>query len=75
MKVCQRGTWNVRMLVEMVLSLLTTVCHIKKMCHRVWAYFRAHVAWIMAAFNVLTQWQLEVDDTEMVHLSIAELSL
>lgn len=27
MKVCARGTWNVRMVVETVLSMLTTVCH------------------------------------------------
>ena len=75
MKVCQRGTWNVRMLVETVLSMLTTVCHCKQMHHRVWAYFRAHLAWIMAVFNVLAQWTLEVDDNDMVHLSIAEFSL
>ena len=75
MKVCQRGTGNVRMLVETVLSMLTTVFHGKKMHHRVWAYFRAHLAWIMAAFNTLAQWGLEVDDHDMVHLSIAEFSL
>ncbi len=74
-KVCQRGTWNVRMLVETVLSMLTTVCHCKTMHHRVWAYFRAYVGWTMAAFNLLAQWTLEVDDNDMVHLSIAEFSL
>jgi hypothetical protein len=75
MKVCQRGTWNTRMLVETVLSMLTTVCHCKQMHHRVWAYFQAHVAWIMAVFNILAQWTLEVDDNDMIHLSIAEFSL
>jgi hypothetical protein len=75
MKICQRGTWNVRMLVETVLSMLTTVCHGKKMRHRVWAYFRAHLAWIMAAFNILAQWGLEIDEDDVVHLSIAEFSL
>lgn len=75
MKVCPRGTWNTRMLVETVLSMLTTVCHCKQMHHRVWAYFRAHVAWIMAVFNLLAQWTLEVDDNNMVHFSIAEFSL
>ncbi len=29
MKVCKRGSWNVRMLAETVLSMLTTVCHFK----------------------------------------------
>jgi hypothetical protein len=75
MKICQRGTWNVRMLVETVLSMLTTVFHGKKMRHRVWAYFRGHLAWAMAAFNILAQWTLEVDDDGMVHMSIAEFSL
>jgi hypothetical protein len=55
MKVCRRGTWNVRMLVETVLSMITTVFHSKKMGHRVWAYFRARVGWTMAAFNILAQ--------------------
>ena len=36
-----RGTWNTRMLVATVLSRLTTVCHSKKMGHRVWASRRA----------------------------------
>jgi len=75
MKVCPRGTWNTRMVVETVLSMLTTVCHCKQMHHRVWAYFRAHVAWIMAVFNLLAQWTLEVDDNDMMHFSIAEFSL
>lgn len=40
MKVCPRGTWNTRMLVETVLAMLTTVFHSKKVGHRMWAYFR-----------------------------------
>jgi hypothetical protein len=28
--VCQRGEWQDRMLVETVLSMLTLVCHVKK---------------------------------------------
>jgi hypothetical protein len=43
--------------------------------HRVWAYFRARVAWTMAAFNLLARWGLEIDDEGMVRLSIAEFSL
>ena len=75
LKVCQRGTWNTRMLVETVLSMRTAVCHGKQLHHRVWAYCRAHGAWIMAAFNILAQWTLAVDDNDMMHLSIAEFSL
>ena len=75
MKVCPRGTWPTRMLVETVLSMLTTVFHSKKVGYRVWASFRARIAWTMAAFNLLARWGLEMDDENMVHLSIAEFSL
>ena len=40
LKLCQRGEWEERMLVETVLSMLTLVCHFKKVMHRVWTYFR-----------------------------------
>jgi hypothetical protein len=46
----------------------------KKVSHRVWAYFRARVAWTMAAFNLLGRWGLEIDDENMVRLSMAEFS-
>jgi hypothetical protein len=75
MKVCPRGTWNTRMLVETVLAMLTTVFQSKKVGHRVWAYFRARVAWTMAVFKLLARWGLEIDDENMVRLSIAEFSL
>ena len=77
MKVCKRGTWNTRMLVETVLSILTTVCHhLKKIAHRQADYFRARMAFILSAFNVLVQWHgLQPDETGRVHLSIAEFSL
>jgi len=75
LKICPRETWNARMLVETVFSMLTTVCHCKMMHHRAWVYCQTHVAWIMAAFNILAQWTLEVDDKEMVHLSIVDFSL
>lgn len=76
MKVCHRGEWNDRMAVETVLSMLTVVCHTKRMCHRVWAAFRAHLGWLMALFNVLVQWHdLPPDDEGRIRLSIAAFSL
>src|SRR5438445_8778920 len=33
LKLCQRGAWEERMLVETVLSMLTLVCHFKKVMH------------------------------------------
>jgi len=76
MKICPRGTWNVRMLVETVLSMLTNVCHFKKVGHRVWRHFQARLAFTMALFNLLAQWHgLQPDENGFVHLSIAEFSL
>ena len=76
LKLCRRGEWNDRILIETVLSMLTVICHFKKVMHRVWEYFQARLAFTMAAFNVLVQWHgllTEVDG--FVPLSIAEFSL
>lgn len=76
MLVCERGRWNTRMMIETVLSMMHTVCHLKHMAHRVWIYFQARLAFCMAAFNILAQWHgLEPDENGRVHLSIAEFSL
>src|SRR2546425_427584 len=73
---CPRGEWEERILVETVLSMLTFVCHFKKVMHRVWAYFHARLAFTMAAFNVLAQWHgLRPNASGFVPLSIAEFSL
>src|SRR6266581_3874041 len=70
------GEWQDRMLVETVLSMLTLVCHCKKVMHRVWAYFHARLAFTMAAFNVLVQWHgFQPYASGFVPLSIAEFSL
>jgi len=44
--------------------------------HRAWAYFQARLAFTMALFNVLVQWQgLRPTASGFVPLSIAESSL
>src|SRR5499433_17167 len=76
LKLCPRGEWEERMLVETVLSMLTVVCHLEKVMHRGWAYFQARLAFTMAVFNVLVQWHgLQPNTSGFVPLSIAELSL
>jgi len=76
LKLCRRGQWNQRMLVETVLSMLTQVWHLKKVAHRVWDYFRARLAFTMAAFNLVVRWRgLKPDDQGFVHLSIADVTL
>ncbi len=75
-KACKRGTWNVRMVVETVLSLLTTVCRLKKASQRSWEGLRARLAYTMALFNILATWDgLRVNDDGILHLSIAEFAL
>ncbi len=76
LKVCQRGEWQDRMLVETVLSMLTLVCHFKQVMHRGWPYFQARLAFTMAAFNVLVQWHgFQPYTSGFVPLSMAEFSL
>jgi hypothetical protein len=76
LKICERGLWNTRMLVETVLSMVTGVCHLKKVAHRTWAAFQTRLAFTLATFNLLVQWHgLKPDAHGFVHLSLAEFSL
>ena len=76
LKLCQRGEWQDRRLVETVLSLLTVVCHCKRVMHRGRTYFHARLAFTMAAFNVLVQWRgFQPHASGFVPLSMAEFSL
>lgn len=76
LKLCKRGQWNTRMLIETFLSMLTVVCHFKHLSHRVWDYFETRLAFTMAMFNLLVQWHgLQPDDDGFVRLSLAEFSL
>lgn len=76
LKICQRGEWNDRMIVETVLSMLTLVCHFKKVMHRTWAYFESRLAYTMAMFNLLVQWDgIQVDEAGCVHFALAPFSL
>jgi hypothetical protein len=74
--ICPRGSWNVRMNVETVLSMLTAVCHFKHVTHRVWAYFQARLALTIAAFKLMIRRSgLKPDDQGFFHLSIVEFNL
>ena len=53
LKLCARGTWNKRMLVETALSLVTMVCHLKKVFHGTRTHFEARLAYVVAIFNAL----------------------
>ena len=53
LKLCPRGEWSERMLIETVLSLVHRVCHLKYLWHRTRAYLQMHLAYVAALFNSL----------------------
>lgn len=76
LRLCKKGEWNVRMLIETVLSMLTYICDFKRSRHKVWDYFETKVGFTMALFNILVQWHgFQPDENGFVPLSIAEFSL
>jgi hypothetical protein len=76
LKVCPRGTWNERMVVETTFSMLTLICHAKHAIHRAWHYFTMRLAATVALFNILVQWDgLSLDEDGCAHRTIAQFSL
>jgi hypothetical protein len=53
LKLCDRGLWNTRMLVETALSILNGVCQLKKGVHRTWVAFQMRRAFTLATCNLL----------------------
>lgn len=53
LKFCEHKTWSERMIVETMLSLVTRVCHLKSLFHRVEPHLTAHLAYVSALFNLL----------------------
>ena len=76
LKLCPKGTWNERMVVETALSMVTTVCHLKKITHRLEAYLQARLAFLCAMFNVLLGLFHKLHpDADPFQMSIAEFSM
>lgn len=76
LKLCPKGTWNERMLVETSFSMITVVCGAKKLFHRLAPYIQAHLAYLVAMFNVLLGLFHQVHPDAPAHqMSIAEFSL
>ena len=77
LRICQVGEWNDRMMIETTLSMLTLICHFKKVMHRQWDYFKSRVGYTLALFNILVQWNGVQSDkkTGVIRHSIAEFSL
>ena len=70
LKVCARGTWNERLAVRALSSMLATLCR------RVWRYSTMRLAFAAVLFNVQLQWDgLPLSEQGEAHLSIAQFSL
>jgi len=76
MKICKKGTWNERMCVETALSLVTVVCDLKRMRHRLAVYIQTRLAYVSAMFNVLLDLFHSIHPgADPYKMSIAEFSL
>ena len=76
MKLCKKGMWNERMFVETALSMVTIVCDLKRMRHRVEDYVATRLACVSAMFNVLLELYHDLHpDAHPMKMSIAEFSL
>jgi hypothetical protein len=75
-KLCAKGTWNDRMSVETSFSLMTVICGLKRVHHRLQASIQARLASVVALFNVLVVlFHLLHPDADPFQMSIAEFSL
>ena len=60
LKICRKGEWNERMIVETVFSLFTVILKMKKLTHRLLAPLKARLAYTCAVFNLCTAWNGQV---------------
>lgn len=76
LKLCARGEWNDRMIVETFNSLISHICHLKKIALRTTKHMEARLAYTIALFNTLVQWEgLQFDKNGILHTSIAHFML
>jgi len=69
LKICPRNLWNERRLIETVLSMMQALCALRRLSERAWPYLKAHLAFVAAAFNLLTDWDGQI------RLSVARFGL
>jgi len=75
LKLCLKGTWNDRFMIETTFSLLTVVCHAKQMFHRTAHHLQARLAYTAAMFNVLIGLDRQLHPDDPFRTSIAQFSL
>lgn len=59
-KICKKGKWNQRMIVETIFSLFTRILKLKHLTHRTWNGLKTRLAYVTAAFNICINWSGKV---------------
>ncbi len=76
LKLCPKGTCNERMCIETAFSLVTVICDLKHLRHRLAAYIQARLRYVSAMFNLLLDlFQSLHPGADPYKMSIAEFSL
>ena len=70
LKLCPRGRWGERKLVETVLSMFTGTLGLKRVTERCWANLMAHLGAAVAAFNVLVGWNPDAPELSSARFSL-----
>ena len=68
-KICKKGKWNQRMIVETIFSLFKHLLKLKHLAHRTWNGLKARLADVTAAFKICINW------SGKVKLSIKDFAL
>jgi hypothetical protein len=69
LKFCAHKTWSERMVIETAFSLVTRVCHLKHITHRVATYLATRLAYVTALFNLLLQLSRAETDEDTMHIA------
>lgn len=76
LRICPKGVWNDRMVVETIGSMLSLLCHAKKMMERKAEHLVARLAYLVAIFNLLVDWDgFVVEADGFVPLRLARVDL
>jgi hypothetical protein len=70
LKLCRKGRWNERGIIETGFSILERVCHLKKLFHRVEQHLEARLSYVAALFNLLLRLAAEPAEQRMLPILV-----
>lgn len=71
-KICTKGSWNERMLIETLFSLWTRICNMKKSFHRTIEGFKAKISYLAVLTNIIVR---KNEELGFAKLSMVQWSL